>query len=134
MLEVFLKVNDKLTVKAEGTTLAETFSSLSKLQQVFSHSDKCGCCGSPFIFVERKVVDGKKEYTYFECRCTNTKCRAKILYGQGDGGEIYPKRKYSQLSDNEKEQRKDEKDHADSHFGYLPNNGWFKYRAEKKEE
>lgn len=134
MAEVFFKVNDRLTVKAEGENIAELFSSLSELQQVFSEN-KCGVCGGDFTFAVRKVDAGKgKFFTYYECRCTNTKCRAKLSFGQTEGGVLYPKRKWDQLSDGEKEQRKDEKEHADKSWGYLPNHGWNKYKPEKKDE
>jgi hypothetical protein len=93
-------------------------------------------CGGDFIFVERKVQDGKKIYNYFETRCQNKSCRAKLAYGVSmeEEGVIYPKRKWQQLSESEQKQRIDEKEYADKNYGYLKNQGWFQYKPEKQKQ
>jgi hypothetical protein len=125
-MQIRYKVNEKMVVVVEGDTLLDTFSKLSDAQQVFS-VEKCGCCGSTEIkFVLRKATSGKKEFNYPEVWCE--KCRARLSYGQSEGGTIYPKTKWSQLmSDSDKEQWAEAKEYADKHAGYLPHNGWYKY-------
>ncbi len=126
IMQIQYKVNDKMVVVVEGDTLLETFKQLGDAQQVFS-VNQCGCCKSTDIkFVLRKAVSGKKEFAYPEIHCQ--KCRARLSYGQSEGGIIYPKTKWSQLiSESDQEQWKDSKEYADNHYGFLPNNGWFKY-------
>ena len=49
------------------------------------------------------------------------------------GGQIYPKIKWDQLSEKQKEQRINEKTYAEKHRGYLPDGGWFVYKPAIKE-
>ena len=72
----------------------------------------------------RSVEKNKKVYEYFEMSCTNSKCRARLSYGQRqDGGGIFPVRK---LDTNGKPDRET--------GAYGPHNGWSKYRGENKDE
>ena len=125
-MKVLLKVNENLTVEVAGDSLFDLFNELSSAQQVFSVSE-CGCCKSKNLkFVVRKASSGKKDFNYPEVWCTD--CRARLSYGQSEGGVLYPKIKWSQLlSDSDKEQWAEAKDYADKHAGYLPNGGWYKY-------
>ena len=91
-----MKVQVKLTpttiVEAEGKNPVEVFQELATLSEVFGES-KCGRCGGTDLkYVVRNVQDGKKTYSYFELRCLNKDCRAKLSFGQTDDGIIYPKR------------------------------------------
>ena len=120
-MEASLKVTDNLTIKVEGKKDKALFKELSKVQEVFGHS-KCGCCGSSDVsFVVRNVDDND----FYELRCNNNQCRAKLVFGQHKSGDtIFPKRHWGSLSDKEKEQRGPEPPK-----GYLADNGWFKWVA-----
>lgn len=89
-LKVSLRVNGNCTVHAEGEDHISLFDQLSRMQEIFGE-EKCGKCGATKLkYVVRKVQDGKKEYTYPELRCENFKCRAKLSYGQMEGGLLFP--------------------------------------------
>lgn len=132
MMKAIIKCSDDLTIEVEGDKEPLLFDNIARVQQIFA-VPCCGKCRSKnFKFVSR--LAGKKA-KYIELVCSNSKCRAKLQYSQSDKGEIYPKLTWDSLSEKQKEFRKDEKEHADQHGGYLPNNGWFVYkRGEGYEE
>lgn len=90
-MQVQIKISPTTIVTAEADNQLELFRQLASLTEVFGE-DKCKKCGSPYRYQVRTVTDGKKEYTYPELVCTNRECRAKLSYGQSEGGIIYPKR------------------------------------------
>jgi hypothetical protein len=93
-MKVNFKVNNKVTVTAEGETQLEVFEQLGSLQEVFGE-EKCGKCGGDSLaFRVRHVTDGKKEYTYPEMQCRSPKCFAKLSFGQQmESKNLFPKRK-----------------------------------------
>lgn len=103
------KVSDKLEFELEGAGQKEVFKELATIQEIFGE-EKCGLCGSTnFKFVVRNV-DGND---YYELRCSDTKCKAILAFGQHKkGGTLFPKRK-------------------DDNGNYLPNNGWHKWKKEE---
>jgi hypothetical protein len=122
-----LKVRPNLIVEVEGETEADLFENISSSQEVFEH-EKCGYCSNTDLrFVVRQDDEENK---YYELHCRDAKCRARLPFGQmkKPKGSLYPKRKFDSLSPSEKEQRQSEKTHADSHYGYLDHNGWYKYK------
>ena len=133
-MKVEFKVSDKVAICAEGENTLDIFAQLAQMQEVFQHS-KCGLCGSElYRFVVRKATDGKKkEFNYYELHCQNPKCRARLAFGNSDNNVLYPKRKWNQLSDSEKEQRANEQAEAEASYGFLKNNGWYKWTAPPKE-
>lgn len=127
-MKVNVQADGSVNVEGEGTNAVEAFRDLAQAQEVFNHSE-CGCCKKKKIkFTVRQASSGKKEFEYFELRCENFDCRAKLSFGHAEGGVLYPKKKYGQLSESEQEQRSDEEAYADKHYGFLPNGGWYKYK------
>ncbi len=130
MLQVQKWVSPKVCVVAEGETQADLFSQVSSMEEVFGES-KCGKCGSEEIrFGTRKAAKGKKEFTYFEMHC-NT-CRAKLSFGQSEGGVLFPVRyEREQNEDGDTVYKKDANDRL------IPKGvrGWVVYnKATGKEE
>ena len=67
---------------------------------------------------------------WLEVTCQD--CRAKLVFGRTKkGGLIFPKIRWDQLSEKQKEQRANENVYAEKHRGYLPNKGWFIYKPKK---
>ena len=137
MLELFYKINPKVTVKVDGNNPQEVFQSLAVMQGVFS-TEKCGCCGSDDLkYVARKAQGQKnKVYEYLELWCN--KCHARLSFGISDEGQIYPKTRISQLavekSESDKKRAEENEKYAKENYGMLMNNGWYKYKFEKKDE
>ena len=98
MLKVSRKLNDDVTVVAEGETQLDVFKQLASLGEVFGEQccQKCLARGktveaaSNIEFRVRAVLDGKKTYEYPELSCKT--CYAKFTFGQGDGGSLFPVR------------------------------------------
>ena len=90
----------------------EIFAQIAEFQDVFNNTE-CGLCGGDQIrFVVRgaKTKQGK-DVEYYEIRCVDRGCRARLSFGQSlDLKTIFPKRK-------------------DDEGGYLPNNGWTVYQS-----
>lgn len=89
-MQVELKVNNNVTVVADGEKHTEIFEKLSSLQEVFGE-EKCGKCGGNKLrFMTRQDKDENK---YYELHCQNSQCRAKLAYGcHKKGGGLFPKR------------------------------------------
>ena len=135
-MKVNLQVTDRLSILVEGETLKDVFTQLSGAQEVFSTATVCGCCkGADIRFVVRSAASGKKNFDYFELHCLNFNCRARLPFGQSEGGVLYPKKTLSSLKgEGEADARGQEaKAHAETHGGYLPHNGWFKWVGKKEE-
>ena len=107
------KTVGSVTIGVEADKMTDAFKDLSSLEEVFGISccGKCGC--EDLTHVVRKDTE---ENEYYELRCTNRDCRAKLAFGvHKKGGGIFPKRK-----------DKDEK--------WLPDGGWMKWdKAQNKE-
>ena len=122
-----IKTTENLWFDVEAAQEADLFKQIARVQEIFQH-DGCGNCGSPnFKFVCR--LDSS-ENDWLEITCQD--CRAKLIFGRTKKGNlIFPKIRWDQLSEKQKEQRCDESDYAESHRGYLPNKGWFIYKPKK---
>ena len=99
----------RLTVEVEGETQKNIFDELAKFQEVFEHST-CGKCSSTDVrFVVRNVGDND----FYEIHCQNSKCRARLAFGQHKSkeGTLFPRRK-------------------DSEGSWLPNGGWVKFNTQ----
>lgn len=129
-MEALIRVDGQTTVKVEGDTHAELFEEIATAKEIYEHS-QCGHCKSVnFKYVVRQDEEDNK---YYELHCIDSHCRARLPFGLAKkGGVLYPKRRFASLSPKEQEKRKDEKDYADKHGGFLPNNGWYKYKPEGK--
>ena len=128
---VRIKVNDNVWIEETVDKEVDAFKALSRITEVFQFNH-CGACNKKNIkFVCRKDKD---DNDWLEIVCQD--CRAKLIFGQtkGKGGEIYPKTRWNNLSETQQQQRAEEKDYADKHYGYLPNGGWFHYKGNYQEE
>lgn len=109
----------------EGQNTKEIFKQIASAQVTFQDS-KCGACGNEqLVYIDRVAESEGEKYEYLEIQCT--KCRAKLSFGQGKDGSLYPKRaktgkKGKVLKDGDK-------------TVYLDNNGWTKFvpNAEDKD-
>ena len=124
-----LKINDYLKLKAEADDEASLFKEVARLSELYRYT-RCGKCENEDTrFVCRVDSEGND---WLEIVCNDLSCCAKLVYGQTKkGGKIYPKIRWDDLSDTQKEQRSDEQAYAEKHHGFLPNNGWFVYRRKE---
>ena len=86
--------NGRYVVDFEGKSHSELWGQIGAFQEIFEE-DTCGKCGCTNLkYTIRKTTDesGKKDYKYYELRCT--KCGAKFQFGiLNDGsGNLFPKR------------------------------------------
>ena len=125
-----IRVSDDVYIEVNGDNEVSLFQSVARAQEVFSHARQCGKCGHGDVrFVSRAV---SKKATYRELVCQ--KCHAKLVFGTTEDAEkIFPKIKWDNLSDKQKEERKDEQEYADKNFGYLPNGGFYNHKYKKDE-
>lgn len=88
-MKVEIKVNESLTVHAEGDNPKDVFKQIASAQETFEDS-KCGHCGNKNLrYVVRKVEDNE----FYELHCTNGNCRAKLAFGSSKkDNKLYPKR------------------------------------------
>lgn len=130
--KILYKVNNNITIEIEGEKNSDVFSELARTQEIFSEPS-CGVCNGEYKFVLRTAKDKKnKEFTYYELLCTNLNCRAKFFYGVGgDNVDLFPKRKWDSLSEEQQKNREEDQEYAEKHYGYLPHRGWYKYKGEK---
>ncbi len=123
-----IKVSDNIWIETDSDSEAELFKSVARVQEIFQH-ETCGRCGNKNVkFVCRPDKD---ENEWLEIVCQDfAKCGAKLVFSQkkGKGGIIYHKNRWDKLSATQQKERADEKEYAESHNGFLPNNGWFVYK------
>lgn len=121
-MKVQKRINQNITVLAEGDEYLDIFKQLAGLEEAFGE-DSCGKCKSSDLrFVYRITKDGNDTYEYPELQCK--KCKAKLTYGisKQDKG-IYPKR----YATNDKGKvLKDDNDNAIKRGTF----GWTKYNRE----
>ena len=120
------QVSHGIWLEEDVSTEAEAFKTIARMTEIFDQP-KCGKCNGEHVkFVCRK---DSEENDWLEIVCQNKSCRHKLVYGATKkGGEVYPKTRWSLLSETQQETRADEKEYADSHNGWLPNGGWFLYK------
>lgn len=105
----------RLNVEVEGDQ-KEVFKELGSFQEVFENLECGKCQGSNVKFVVRTVADQKgKPYDYYELRCQNKKCNARFEYGQGQDGNLFPKKKNAEGE-------------------WRPDNGWIRWNAATEKE
>lgn len=126
-MQVQVKISPTTIITAEADTQMELFKQLSSLTEIFGE-EKCQKCKSDqgFVYRVRVVTDGKKTYEYPELVCRNRDCRAKLSFGQSDGGTLFPKRY----------QQKDGEHVLDENGKKVIKGvwGWASYNPETKEE
>ena len=128
-MKAIVSSDGRVSFEVEGDNEADIFKNIARIHEVFDHG-VCGKCNNNHTkFVCR--ID-KEENDWLEVVCQDPRCRAKIIFGRTKkGGQIYPKIKWDQLSEKQQEQRSNEKEYADKHYGYLPNRGWFVYNGKE---
>ena len=119
-----VRATNDLSFQVEAETEEELFKQIARVQEIFKY-ESCGNCNSTNIkFVCRH---DSSENDWLEVVCQD--CRAKVIFGRTKkGGQIYPKIRWDQLSEKQKEQRANEKVYADKNRGFLPQRGWFVYK------
>jgi len=119
-----IKASNDLWFEADAETEEKLFKQVARVQEIFQHSC-CGKCNS--LNVKFVCRFDSSENDWLEIVCQD--CRGKLIFGRTKkGGQIYPKIRWDQLSEKQKEQRVNEKVYADKNRGYLPDRGWFIYR------
>jgi len=119
-----IKATDNLWFDVEAEQEDELFKQIARVQEIFQHNG-CGACGSTNVKFVCRLDNSDNDWLEITCQ----DCRAKLIFGRTKkGGLIFPKIKWDQLSEKQKEQRINEKVYADKHRGYLPDKGWFIYK------
>lgn len=90
-MKVQVRVSPTTYITAEADNQLDLFKQLADLTEVFGE-ESCNKCNSPYKYRVRVVGEGKKQFTYCEAVCTNKDCRAKLAFGQSEGGALFPKR------------------------------------------
>lgn len=117
-MNISYKINDKVTLHAEGDLVQDIIKQISACEDVFEDT-VCGACGSDDIRFVHRVVD---ENEFFERKCM--KCFAKITFGTSKKDKkLYPRR--YEIDAKGKAVR--DKDGRAKHIG---KNGWVKYNKE----
>ena len=119
-----VKATDDLWFEIEGDQEDEVFKQIARVQEIFQHKG-CGACQSKDIKFICRVDSSDNDWL----EVGGKTWRAKLVFGRTKkGGLIFPKIKWDQLSEKQKEQRANEKSYADKNRGYLPDLGWYIYR------
>ena len=119
-----VKATDDLWFEIEGDQEDEVFKQIARVQEIFQHKG-CGACQSKDIKFICRLDRSDNDWL----EGGGKTCRAKLVFGRTKkGGLIFPKIKWDQLSEKQKEQRANEKSYADKNRGYLPDLGWYIYR------
>jgi len=127
MLTAKVRVNNNLYIEVTAEDEVSFFKEISRVQEIFAFS-KCGVCGNEDVTFRCRI--DKEENEWLEIVCTDHKCRAKLPFGNTKkGNKIFPKTRWTNLSETQQEQRSNAKEYADKHNGYLPNGGWFIYQG-----
>jgi hypothetical protein len=114
-----VKASNSLAFEVTADTEPELFKQVARVQEVFSV-----CPETKFV-----VRTAAKKSKWLEVVCQDINCKAKLVYSTTeDNNFVYPKTRWDHLSDAQKEQRADEQEYAEKHNGFLPNNGFFKYK------
>ena len=100
-----------MVVELESENVKNMFGLVSQVQEVFQQ--ECGKCGNKQVIYCIRKVSGDE---YYELRCSDSKCRAKIAFGQAkDNVTVYPKRQ-------------------DSEGNWKGANGWTIWNSDTKQE
>ena len=119
-----IRATEGLWFDVEAEQEDELFKQIARVQEIFQHNG-CGACSSPNVKFVCRLDNSDNDWLEITCQ----DCRAKLVFGRTKkGGLIFPKIKWDQLSEKQKEQRINEKAYADKHRGYLPDKGWFIYK------
>lgn len=105
-------ITTKTGVQVTGETMKDVFAQLAELEEVFGITHCGKCSGSDVQYTVRTVDDND----YYELRCKNISCRARLAFGVNKkGGGLFPKRK-------------------DGDGKWLPDGGWMKWDKDKNKE
>jgi len=111
-MKVVCKVSDNATFELDAADQKEAMEEMAKLHEVFGN-DTCGKCKGTDI---RPVVREVEENKYYEFRCQNSDCRARLSFGvHKKGGTLFPKRK-------------------DDDGNWRGSNGWVRWNPQTKSE
>jgi hypothetical protein len=124
-----VKMGESIEFEVEADDEMTLFKEVARVTELYGNNI-CGKCNNKEVkFVSRLDSEGND---WLELLCKNPACGAKLVYGQTKKGkQIYPKIRWDDLSEAQKEQRNEEESWANDHNGYLPNKGWFIYKKKK---
>ena len=110
-MKLTFKINDRITIEAEGDKQTDVFEQIASAQEVFDNL-KCKANGSTDVqFVVRTDKDENK---YYEMRDRKEGYRLSFHQYKKGGGLYLPKK--------------------DKDGNWLPSDGWYKYVPPAKEE
>jgi hypothetical protein len=108
-MKLTMKVSDSISCEITADKQTDAFEQIASVQEIFGIAKCEKCQGTDIRYVVRDVDSAR----YYELRCNNPKCRAKLTFGvKKTGGALFPHRK-----DGDK---------------WLPNGGWTVYVPPKE--
>jgi hypothetical protein len=119
-MKVRFQISKRMQVEAEGKDVKEVYAELHRLIETFGEQE-CGCCKSANI---KPVARKGEKFTFYEFHCGD--CRAKLSLGQGNGGDLYPRRRFHASHPLVKAGQAKDGD-------YIPSAGWEIYRGKRDE-
>jgi hypothetical protein len=118
-MKVEYKISSNMVVYIEGDDFRKLFEDIHAINDGLK-PEPCGKCGDPSVHVVRESGGNK----FYELRCV--KCSARLSYGvEKETGKLYKKR--AKTDDKGKTVKEDGK------TVYLPDKGWQKWDAVKKQ-
>lgn len=107
MKATYTAMGGQIHFEMEAGSPKDMWKKLALVQDIFDVDDKCGACGGHDLKFEHRQVD---DFEYYEMRCKNQECRARLSFGQHKkGGGLFAKRK-------------------DKDENWMPNRGWEVYK------
>jgi hypothetical protein len=127
-MKVELKLNNLVTVAAEGDEMTDVYEQLARLSEIFSCFSKCGVCGGTYLRPIVRDVEGNK---FYELQCVSfdkkidRTCYAKFVLGQHKKpkGSLFPQW-HEPVSEEDAKKGVEKK--------RKPNGGWTRWEGEKK--
>lgn len=111
-MKVVLKITDRLVFEIDGKSQKDIFEQLASIQEVFSFT-KCEKCQSTDLKFVVREVEGNK---FYELRCQNRQCRARLSFGSHKVGEtLFAKKK-------------------DGGGNWLADSGWVRWDKDQQKE
>lgn len=124
-MKIQAKISPQIILEVDGETQKDVFDKLASASEIFGEKI-CGLCSCKELSFVKRTIDGND---YYELKCTNSECLAKLSIGQSkkNKGELFPKRKL--ISSGPQKGKPDTKNGQ-----YGSHNGWTKWMGKSVEE